>query len=93
MAKYIGKRLIYMVVTLFVVAALTFILMKILPGSPFDEERFLRLEEAKQAVVEMKGAVYEGVVVEVNGKRWVATERAVGVKVKDDESGLKIDHI
>ena len=49
MAKYIGKRLIYMAVTLFVVAALTFTLMKILPGSPFDEERFLRLEEAKQA--------------------------------------------
>ena len=52
-----------------------------------------KMEEAKQAVVEMKGAVYEGVVVEVNGKRWVATERAVGVKVKDDENGLKIDHI
>ena len=49
MAKYIGKRLIYMVVTLFVVVVLTFTLMKILPGSPFDEERFLRLTAEKQA--------------------------------------------
>ena len=49
MAKYIGKRLIYMVVTLFVIVVLTFTLMKILPGSPFDEERFLRLTPEKQA--------------------------------------------
>ena len=49
MTKYIGTRLIYMVVTLFVVVVLTFTLMKILPGSPFDEERFLRLSEEKQA--------------------------------------------
>ena len=48
MAKYIGKRLIYMAVTLFVVAALTFTLMKILPGSPFDEERFLTREEVSK---------------------------------------------
>ena len=48
MAKYIGKRLIYMVVTLFVIVVLTFTLMKILPGSPFDEERFLRLTPEKQ---------------------------------------------
>lgn len=49
MAKYIGKRLIYMVVTLFVIIILTFTLMKILPGSPFDEERFMRLTPEKQA--------------------------------------------
>ena len=49
MARYIGKRLIYMVVTLFVIVVLTFTLMKILPGSPFDPERFERLTEDKKA--------------------------------------------
>ncbi len=49
MARYIGKRLIYMVVTLFVIVVLTFTLMKILPGSPFDTERFEKLNAEKQA--------------------------------------------
>ena len=40
MAKYIGKRVFYMIITLFLIAVLTFVLMKILPGSPFDTERF-----------------------------------------------------
>ena len=52
-----------------------------------------KIEEAKQAMVEMKGAVYEGVVVEVNGKRWISNERTVGVKLKDDENGVKVDRI
>ncbi|MBR4718792.1 MAG: DUF342 domain-containing protein [Lachnospiraceae bacterium] len=52
-----------------------------------------KIEEAKQAKVEMKGAVYEGVVVEVNGKRWKANERTVGVRVSDDENGVKVDRI
>ena len=33
MAKYIGKRLIYMVITLALIATFTFFLMKVLPGS------------------------------------------------------------
>ena len=49
MARYIGKRLIYMILTLFVIIVLTFVLMKILPGSPFDTERFEKLTEAQQA--------------------------------------------
>ena len=49
MAKYIGKRLLYMIVTLFVIVVLTFVLMKILPGSPFDTERFEKLTPEQQA--------------------------------------------
>lgn len=52
-----------------------------------------KIEEAKQARVEMRGAVYEGVVVEVNGKRWTASERSVGLLLRDDENGVKVDHI
>ncbi|SEH69207.1 dipeptide transport system permease protein [Halobacillus karajensis] len=39
MAKYILKRFLYMVVTVFIIATLTFFLMNLLPGSPFNEER------------------------------------------------------
>jgi oligopeptide transport system permease protein len=35
MANYIVKRVIYMIVTLFVIASVTFFLMKLIPGSPF----------------------------------------------------------
>ena len=52
-----------------------------------------KIEESKKAKVEMRGAVYEGVVVEVNGKRWIANERSVGIRVRDDENGVKVDHI
>lgn len=48
MAKYVGKRLIYMLVTLFVIVLLTFTLMKLLPGSPFDTERFSKLTVEQQ---------------------------------------------
>ena len=49
MAKFIGKRLLLMAVTLFLIITLTFILMKILPGSPFDTERFEKLTPQQQA--------------------------------------------
>ena len=49
MAKYIGKRLLYMAFTLLVIIVLTFTLMKILPGSPFDAERFEKLTPDQQA--------------------------------------------
>ena len=49
MARYIGRRLLYMIVTLFVIVVLTFVLMKILPGSPFDTERFEKLTPEQQA--------------------------------------------
>ncbi|UOQ45619.1 ABC transporter permease [Halobacillus salinarum] len=39
MAKYIVKRFILMVVTVLIIATLTFFLMNVIPGSPFNEER------------------------------------------------------
>lgn len=35
MKKYVFERIIYMLITLFVIASLTFFLMKIIPGTPF----------------------------------------------------------
>ncbi|MDF2673069.1 MAG: peptide transporter permease [Clostridiales bacterium] len=48
MVSYIGKRLIYLMITLLVILTATFFLMKKLPGTPFDTERFALLPEAQQ---------------------------------------------
>ena len=56
MARYIVKRLIYIVVTLWVITTCTFFLMKKLPGTPFDPERFASMPQAQQEkVLEMYG--------------------------------------
>ena len=52
MGKYIGKRLIYMVITLALIATFTFFLMKVLPGSPIASAGKLSPEE--RAVVEAR---------------------------------------
>ena len=48
MLKYIGKRLIYLVLTLLIIVTVTFFLMKQLPGTPFDTERFNNLTPEQQ---------------------------------------------
>jgi len=47
--QYIVKRIIYIVLTMWLIATVTFFLMKLLPGTPFDEERFARLQPSQQA--------------------------------------------
>lgn len=37
MAKYVLQRLFYMVITLLIIVTITFFLMKLLPGTPFNE--------------------------------------------------------
>lgn len=39
MAGYIMKRLLSMLATILVITTLTFVMMKVIPGSPFNEER------------------------------------------------------
>lgn len=46
--KYILIRVINMVLTLFVIATVTFFLMKQLPGSPFDEEKLAKLSNEQR---------------------------------------------
>lgn len=41
MLKYIGRRLVYMVITLFVIVTVTFFLMQAAPGGPFSGEKKL----------------------------------------------------
>ena len=51
MAKYILKRLLYLVITLWVIATLTFFLMKCLPGTPFDAERLALMSVSQRAAL------------------------------------------
>lgn len=44
MAKYIGKRFLYMVLTLFIIATITFFLMHSIPGDPFTDTKKLSPE-------------------------------------------------
>ncbi len=52
MARYIGKRLIYMFLTLALIATFTFFLMKVLPGSPIASAD--KLSPEQRAVVEAR---------------------------------------
>ena len=40
MTRYILKRLGYMVLSLFIIITITFFLMKMMPGSPFNDAKF-----------------------------------------------------
>ncbi len=49
MTRYIIQRLIYMIITMFLIATFTFFLMKFLPGTPLTAAD--KLSEAQQAIV------------------------------------------
>ncbi|MFD1418912.1 oligopeptide ABC transporter permease [Companilactobacillus keshanensis] len=49
MAKYILKRILYLFLTLFIIASITFFLMKMLPGTPFSNQN--RLSPDQLAIV------------------------------------------
>ncbi len=51
MIKYILKRLGYMIITLFLILTVNFLLLQLLPGSPFDGEK---KTEAQIAILEEK---------------------------------------
>jgi oligopeptide transport system permease protein len=42
MARYIAGRVGYLIVTFFIIASLTFLLMQILPGSPFNSQKLTK---------------------------------------------------
>ena len=39
MLRYVGKRLIFMVITLFIIISVTFFISKMLPGTPFADDK------------------------------------------------------
>jgi len=48
MRRYIAKRIVYLVLTLFIITTATFFLMKNLPGTPFDEEKLALLTQEQR---------------------------------------------
>ncbi|MFS0560186.1 oligopeptide ABC transporter permease [Terribacillus sp. 179-K 1B1 HS] len=54
MARYIGQRVIYMIITLFLIATISFMLMKLLPGSPLANANKLT-EEQQEVIYEKYG--------------------------------------
>ncbi|GAA0491836.1 ABC transporter permease [Salinibacillus aidingensis] len=54
MGRFLLKRIVYMLITLFIIASITFFLMKILPGSPLSAENKLS-EEQQEIVLEKYG--------------------------------------
>ena len=56
MLKYIAKRLVYIFITLWIIISVTFFLMKKLPGTPFDAERFAIMTPLQQErILELYG--------------------------------------
>ncbi|MCD9070398.1 oligopeptide ABC transporter permease [Staphylococcus chromogenes] len=53
MLKYTLKRLLYMAISLFIIITITFFLMKLMPGSPFNDEKLS--EEQKTMLNEKYG--------------------------------------
>ena len=53
MLKYVLKRLGYMILSLFIIVTITFFLMKLMPGSPFNDEKLS--EDQKQILNEKYG--------------------------------------
>lgn len=47
MTKYVLQRILYLVITLFIIASITFFLMKFLPGTPFQNEEKLSEEQVQ----------------------------------------------
>lgn len=45
MVKYLAQRIVYLLITLFVITSFTFFLMKFLPGTPFQNEEKLSVEQ------------------------------------------------
>ncbi|BCE12262.1 hypothetical protein RSC2_04058 [Bacillus paralicheniformis] len=44
MIKFLGRRLVYMLISLWVIVTATFFLMRAIPGGPFSGERKLPLQ-------------------------------------------------
>lgn len=61
-AKYFGKRVLYMILTLFLIASITFFLMKLLPGTPYSNQD--KLSEEQIFIMDEKYGLNEPIIVQ-----------------------------
>ncbi|MCY1714652.1 ABC transporter permease [Caproiciproducens galactitolivorans] len=64
MFRYICKRIVYLLITLLIILTTTFFLMKKLPGTPFDSERFSLLPPEQQTQMLEKYGLNDPVIVQ-----------------------------
>ncbi|MQS53034.1 oligopeptide ABC transporter permease [Companilactobacillus mishanensis] len=62
MTKYILKRILYLFLTLFIIASITFFLMKLLPGTPFTNQN--RLSHEQLAIVKAQYGLDQPVLIQ-----------------------------
>ena len=55
MLRYIVRRLVYMLITLWLIVTFTFVLMKFLPGDPFGEDSQKLTIEQRAALAKQYG--------------------------------------
>ena len=80
MAKYIVKRVIMAIITILVVACVTFVLMMSVPGSPFNDEK---ITEAQKAQMEAKYGLDDPLPVQMlRYLKGVVLEQDFGVSLK-----------
>ncbi|WP_080145602.1 oligopeptide ABC transporter permease [Marinilactibacillus piezotolerans] len=60
--RYYGKRVLYMLLTLFLIASITFFLMNLLPGTPFTNED--KLSEAQLLIMQEQYGLNDPVIVQ-----------------------------
>ncbi|MBM6615502.1 ABC transporter permease [Desemzia sp. RIT804] len=60
--KYLGKRVLYMILTLFLIASITFFLMKLLPGTPYSNQD--KLSEEQIFIMNEKYGLNEPIIVQ-----------------------------
>ena len=61
MSKYVLKRLMYMFIALFIIITITFFLMKLMPGSPFNDAK---LNAEQKAILNEKYGLNDPVAVQ-----------------------------
>jgi len=86
MVKYLAQRIIYMIITLFLIATLTFFLMKIIPGTPFSNAS--KLTEAQLAIMTDKYGLGEPIPVQYMNYMLNLLKGDLGVSFQFDNTGV-----
>jgi len=85
-AKYVTQRIIYMIITLFLIASFTFFLMKIIPGTPFTKAD--KLSETQLAIMKEKYGLDDPVPVQYANYMMNLVKGDLGVSFQFDNVGV-----
>jgi oligopeptide transport system permease protein len=86
MGKYILRRLLWMMLTLFVVAFITFVLMHLVPGGPWDREKELPAQVIEN--LNQKYGLDKPLFVQFGGYIWNALNGDLGISYIYQDRGV-----